>query len=139
MLTLNEIRPASGSHRRRRRVGRGPGSGRGCTAGKGNNGNTSRSGSTTKPYFEGGQTPLTRRLPKRGFRRPFKNEYQVINLKDLMAFEAGNKEITAEMLCEAGLIQDATKPLKVLGKGKNRTGKRKGRGKGACLKISTTS
>ncbi|MBN2037130.1 MAG: 50S ribosomal protein L15 [Chitinispirillaceae bacterium] len=117
MLKLNDIKPAQGSNRQRRRVGRGQGSGRGCTAGKGSNGHSSRSGSKTKPYFEGGQTPLTRRLPKRGFRQPFRNTYQVINLKELKGFETSNKEITAETLCEAGLIQDASKPVKVLGVG----------------------
>jgi large subunit ribosomal protein L15 len=117
MLKLNDIKPSAGSNRQRRRIGRGPGSGRGCTAGKGYNGHTSRSGSGTKPYFEGGQTPLTRRLPKRGFHNPFKVEYQIINLKELNDFDAGGKEITAEALCAAGLIHDADRPLKVLGSG----------------------
>jgi large subunit ribosomal protein L15 len=117
MLKLNAIKPAAGSNRQRRRIGRGQGSGRGCTAGSGYNGHTARSGSGTKPYFEGGQTPLTRRLPKRGFHSPFKNKFQVINLRDLNDFEGGGKEITAESLCAAGLIQDADRPLKVLGVG----------------------
>jgi large subunit ribosomal protein L15 len=117
MLKLNDIKPSAGSNRQRRRIGRGTGSGRGCTAGKGYNGHTSRSGSGTKPYFEGGQTPLTRRLPKRGFHNPFKVEFQTINLKDLNEFDAGGKEITAEVLYAAGLIHDMARPVKVLGSG----------------------
>jgi large subunit ribosomal protein L15 len=117
MLKLNDIRPSAGSNRQRRRVGRGQGSGRGCTAGKGYNGHKARSGSGTKPYFEGGQTPLTRRLPKRGFHNPFKVEYQTINLKDLNDFDAGGKDITVEELYAAGLVRDTIRPLKVLGSG----------------------
>jgi large subunit ribosomal protein L15 len=117
MLKLNEIKPAEGSTRQRRRIGRGQGSGKGSTAGKGNNGDRARSGSKTKPYFEGGQTPLTRRLPKRGFHNPFRVDVQIINLKDLNNFDAGGKEITAEVLHAAGLIRDAVRPLKVLGVG----------------------
>jgi large subunit ribosomal protein L15 len=118
MLKLNEIRPADGSNRQSRRIGRGSGSGKGSTAGKGNNGCLARSGSGgIKPYFEGGQTPLTRRLPKKGFHSPFKTEYQIVNIRDLSAVETGGKEITAAMLYEKGLIKDAVLPLKVLGKG----------------------
>jgi large subunit ribosomal protein L15 len=117
MLKLNEIRPAHGSNKKVRRIGRGQGSGKGHTAGKGNNGDRSRSGSVTKPYFEGGQTPLTRRLPKRGFHSPFKTEYQIVNLRDLENLDAGGKEITAEVLFEHGLIKDADRPLKILGDG----------------------
>ena len=116
-MKLNEIRPAEGSNRQRRRIGRGTGNGKGCTAGKGNNGHLARSGSGTKPYFEGGQTPLTRRLPKRGFHSPFKTEYQVINIKDIAAINAGGREITVEMLYEQGLIKAKDLPLKILGKG----------------------
>jgi len=117
MLKLNELKPQAGSNRQRRRIGRGQGSGRGCTAGKGYNGHTARSGSGTKPYFEGGQTPLTRRLPKRGFHHPLKVDYQTINLKSLNDFDAGGKEITVETLFAAGLIHDTVRPLKVLGSG----------------------
>lgn len=116
-MNLNEIRPAEGSNRQRRRIGRGTGNGKGCTAGHGNNGHLARSGSGIKPYFEGGQTPLTRRLPKRGFHSPFKTEYQVINIKDIAAIDAGGREITVEMLYEQGLIQAKDLPLKILGKG----------------------
>jgi large subunit ribosomal protein L15 len=117
MLKLNEIRPAAGSNKQSRRVGRGTGSGRGCTAGKGNNGCLARSGAGIKPYFEGGQTPLTRRLPKKGFHSPFKTEYQIVNVRDFSAVETGGKEITAAMLYEKGLIKNAVLPVKVLGKG----------------------
>ena len=117
MLKLNEIKPALGSNRQRRRIGRGTGSGKGCTAGKGNNGHLARSGSGVKPYFEGGQTPLTRRLPKKGFHSPFKTEYQVVNIRDLAALDTGGKEITPEILFEKGLIHDTVRPVKVLGEG----------------------
>ena len=117
MLKLNEIKPAKGSNRQRRRLGRGPGSGKGHTAGKGNNGDGQRSGSHTKPYFEGGQTPLTRRLPKRGFHSPFKTDYQIVNLRDLENVDAGGKEINIELLCKTGLIHDLNRPLKILGDG----------------------
>jgi len=117
MLKLNEIRPAAGSNKQSRRVGRGTGSGRGCTAGSGNNGGLARSGAGIKPYFEGGQTPLTRRLPKKGFHSPFKTEYQIVNVGDLSAAETGGKEITAAMLYEKGLVKDAVLPVKILGKG----------------------
>ena len=117
MLKLNEIKPAAGATKQSRRLGRGQGSGQGCTAGRGNNGNTGRAGSGTKPYFEGGQTPLTRRIPKRGFHSPFKTDYQVINVKDLTSLEGGAKEITPEVLFEFGIIGDKDRPLKVLGKG----------------------
>ena len=117
MLKLNEVKPAAGSNKQRRRIGRGTGNGKGCTAGKGNNGHLARSGTGIKPYFEGGQTPLTRRLPKRGFCSPFKTDYQIVNVRDLAAVDTGGKEITVEMLFEKGLIQDKARPLKVLGKG----------------------
>jgi large subunit ribosomal protein L15 len=117
MLKLNEIKPAIGSNKKVRRIGRGQGSGKGHTAGKGNNGDRSRSGSVTKPYFEGGQTPLTRRLPKRGFHSPFKTEFQIVNIRDLENLEVGGKEINAEVLFEHGLIKDADQPLKILGDG----------------------
>jgi large subunit ribosomal protein L15 len=117
MLKLNEIKPVPGSNRKVRRIGRGQGSGKGSTAGKGNNGHKARSGSNYKPYFEGGQTPLTRRLPKRGFHNIFKTEFQTINLRDLSKVETGGKEITAETLYELGLIGDKELPLKILGDG----------------------
>jgi large subunit ribosomal protein L15 len=117
MLKLNELKPADGSRQQGRRIGRGTGSGRGCTAGKGNNGHAARSGTGVKPYFEGGQTPLTRRLPKRGFRSQSKKRYQIVNLRDLAAVDAAGKEMTAEVLFEKGLVQDRTLPVKILGTG----------------------
>jgi large subunit ribosomal protein L15 len=117
MLKLNGIKAAAGSNKQSRRVGRGTGSGKGCTAGNGMNGHLARSGSGRKPYFEGGQTPLTRRLPKRGFNSPFKTRYQIVNVRDLAAADAGIREITAAVLFEQGLIKDAVQPVKVLGKG----------------------
>jgi large subunit ribosomal protein L15 len=117
MLTLNQIKPAPGSHRQTRRVGRGTGSGKGCTAGVGNNGHAARSGSGVKPYFEGGQTPLTRRLPKKGFSSPGKNKYQIVNVGDLAAFDAGGKEVTAGTLYEKGIVKDGARPVKILGRG----------------------
>jgi large subunit ribosomal protein L15 len=117
MLKLNGILPTRGSNKQGRRVGRGTGSGKGCTAGKGNNGHAARSGSGTKPYFEGGQTPLTRRLPKKGFHNPSRTGYQIVNLRDLVAVDAGGKEVTVAMLHAKGLVKDAAKPVKILGKG----------------------
>lgn len=117
MLKLNDIQPSAGSHKQSRRVGRGTGNGKGCTAGKGNNGHSARSGSGYKPYFEGGQTPLTRRLPKRGFESPFKIDYQIVNVGTLAELDAGGKEITADMLFEKGIIKDKDRPVKVLGEG----------------------
>lgn len=116
MLKLNELRPAAGSKKVAKRIGRGTGSGNGCTAGKGNNGHRARSGSSNKLYFEGGQTPLTRRLPKRGFHSPFKVEFQIVNVSVLEKFETG-KEITAEILFQSGLIHNAEQPVKILGNG----------------------
>jgi large subunit ribosomal protein L15 len=116
MLKLNELRPATGSKKVAKRIGRGTGSGSGSTAGKGNNGHKARSGSTNKFYFEGGQTPLTRRLPKRGFHSPFKLEYQIVNVETLEKIENG-KEITIESLFEGGLIHNANMPVKILGNG----------------------
>jgi len=116
-MKLNELKPAEGSNRQRRRLGRGTGSGKGSTAGRGNNGHSGRSGSGHKPYFEGGQTPLTRRLPKRGFFNLFRTSYQIINIGALAGFEADGKEINAEVLFEMGLINDRAKPVKLLGNG----------------------
>lgn len=116
MLKLNELRPAAGSKKVAKRIGRGTGSGNGSTAGKGNNGDRARSGSFTKFYFEGGQTPLTRRLPKRGFHSPFKVEYQIVNVSSLDGLDNG-KEITIESLFESGLIHNNVLPVKILGNG----------------------
>lgn len=117
MLKLNELKPALGAKRTAKRIGRGPGSGNGCTAGKGNNGDGARSGSREKFYFEGGQTPLTRKIPKRGFFNPFRVEFQIVNIGILESLENEGKEITVDFLYEKGLIHDVEKPVKVLGDG----------------------
>ncbi len=118
-IGLHNLAPAPGSHRNRKRLGRGPGSGTGKTSGKGHKGIKARSGhhgpGGGKPHFEGGQMPLTRRLPKRGFTNPFRVEYQLVRLGDLALVESGN--ITPETLVEAGLIRAGKGPAKILANG----------------------
>ncbi len=115
-MNLHDLRPAEGSTSAKRRVGRGSGSGIGKTAGYGHKGQKARSGSK-KNGFEGGQMPLPRRLPKRGFHNNFMKVYSVVNVSDLERFENGT-EITAELLKEAGVISKIEKDgLKVLGRG----------------------
>lgn len=116
-MKLNSIHPAEGATKARKRVGRGPGSGTGKTAGRGENGQKSRSGYSRKAGFEGGQLPLYRRLPKRGFTNArFKVEYAVINLDDLNKFEDG-AVVTPEVLKEMGLLKNQLDGVKVLGNG----------------------
>jgi len=115
-MKLNEIRPAKGATRKKKRIACGPGSGRGKTAGRGHKGQNSRSGGGTPPWFEGGQMPLQRRIPKRGFTNIFKTRYQVVNVGDLNAFEAGAKVGRGELI-EKGLVKKAGMPVKILGKG----------------------
>lgn len=116
-MKLHTITPALGATKARKRVGRGPGSGTGKTAGRGENGQKSRSGGGVRVGFEGGQTPLFRRLPKRGFSNArFKKVYTVINLDDLNRFENG-AEVNPEILKEMGLAKKATDGIKVLGNG----------------------
>lgn len=116
-MDLSKLRPADGAVRERKRVGRGPGSGNGKTAGRGNKGAKSRSGFKFKRGFEGGQMPLHRRLPKRGFTNTFRTEYAVVNLDQLEArFEAG-ATVTPEALREAGLVRARQLPVKILGRG----------------------
>lgn len=115
-LQLHELKPAPGARRNRKRVGRGIGSGRGKTSGRGHKGQLAR-GPGKGPYFEGGQTPIQRRLPKRGFNnKRFATEYAIVNIGDLARFEDA-AEITLEMLHEAGLIHSLQKRVKVLGEG----------------------
>jgi large subunit ribosomal protein L15 len=120
-IGLHNLTPAPGSHRDRKRVGRGPGSGKGKTSGKGHKGIKARSGhhgpGGNKPHFEGGQMPLTRRVPKRGFTNPFRVENQIVRLSDLNGLPEG-QEITAETLAEAGLIRAGKGPAKVLANGR---------------------
>jgi large subunit ribosomal protein L15 len=119
-LGLHNLAPASGSHRNRKRLGRGPGSGTGKTSGKGHKGIKARSGhhghGGNKPHFEGGQTPLTRRVPKRGFTNPFRVESQVVGIADLALLPKG-AEVTRETLEAAGLIRSSKGPAKLLANG----------------------
>lgn len=112
-MKLHELSPAKGSKRTRKRIGRGPGSGYGKTAGRGHNGQRSRSGYSQRMGFEGGQMPLVRRVPKRGFTNIFKTTYQVVNLDRLADFEG---EVTPQVLSERGLVR-AGHPVKILGNG----------------------
>jgi large subunit ribosomal protein L15 len=114
-VTLSNLRPARGSTQARKRVGRGVGSGLGKTSGKGHKGHKARTGGGTNPGFEGGQMPMYRRLPKRGFTNPFRVETQPVNLSQLKQMAA--TEVTAETLFAAGLIGKADAPVKLLGTG----------------------
>jgi len=114
MAELHDLSPSTGSNRKRKRVGRGPGSGSGKTAGRGQDGQKSRSGGNVHPRFEGGQMPLTRRIPKRGFKSINRVEYQVVNVRDL---EKVDGEVSLRSLRSAGLIRSLRKPVKVLGQG----------------------
>ena len=115
-MKLCELSPAVGSTKAPKRVGRGHGSGTGKTAGKGHKGQNGRSGGGVRPGFEGGQMPLYRRLPKRGFYNKFANNYVEVNVNDLEKFDA-NTEITAELLKEAGVISKICDGIVVLGNG----------------------
>ncbi len=112
-MKLHELKPAPGSRHKKKRVGRGPGSGVGKTSGRGHNGQRSRSGYSRRAGFEGGQMPLIRRVPKRGFTNIFRVEYSIVNLRDLESFEGtvGPKELLAR-----GLVRK-NRPVKVLGDG----------------------
>ena len=114
-ITLSTLQPAPGSRRERRRLGRGVGSGVGKTSGRGNKGSKARAGGATNPGFEGGQMPIYRRLPKRGFTNPFKVAAQIVNLRQLLRLQSS--EVTPETLQTAGLIHEADAPIKLLGTG----------------------
>lgn len=114
-MDLSSLRPAAGANKARKRLGRGPGSGLGKTSGKGHKGKGSRSGGNTPPGYEGGQMPLARRLPKRGFRNLFRQEYEVVNLSSLEKFSAGSV-IDIAILREAGLVR-GKKKVKILADG----------------------
>lgn len=116
-MKLHELRPAPGAKKRETRVGRGIGSGIGKTSGRGHKGQKARSGGGKGPGFEGGQTPLYRRLPKRGFKNIFKVEYTVVNVGALNGFQDG-ATVTPESLSEAGIISGLKQPIKILGDGK---------------------
>ena len=116
MLSINTLKPAPGANRKNKRVGRGMGSGHGKTATRGYNGQHSRAGSTMRPGFEGGQMPLYRRLPKRGFNNIFRREYVVVNLEKLATFDAGAK-IDPVVLRDNGIIKNLNEDIKILGTG----------------------
>ncbi|GAK43045.1 50S ribosomal protein L15 [Paenibacillus urinalis] len=115
-MKLHELSPAPGSRKERKRKGRGPSSGMGKTSGRGHKGQNARSGGGVRPGFEGGQNPLYRRLPKRGFVNPTRKEYAVVNIEDLNSFEAGT-EVTPEVLVETGIVNNTKSGIKILGNG----------------------
>lgn len=115
-MNLHDLTPAEGSKRKRKRVGRGPGSGLGKTAGRGHKGQKSRSGYARRPGFEGGQMPLIRRVPKRGFTNIFRTEYTVVNVGDLAAREDLEGRVDPDLLRDIGLARRG-RPVKVLAKG----------------------
>ena len=115
-MKLHELKPAEGSRKVRNRVGRGIGSGNGKTAGKGHKGQNARSGGGVRPGFEGGQNPLFRRLPKRGFTNINRKEYAIVNLDALNRFEDG-AEVTPALLLETGVVSNEKSGIKVLGNG----------------------
>lgn len=114
-MKLSELKSAPGSRKSRKRVGRGPGSGTGKTSGRGQKGQKSRSGGNPHPWFEGGQMPLYRRLPKRGFTNIFRKEYEIVNLAQLAGLEMKNP-ITPEIMKEKGMIRKIGS-VKILGNG----------------------
>lgn len=115
---LNDLKPNPGSTRNRKRVGRGPGSGMGKTSTRGEKGQKSRSGWASKPGFEGGQMPLFRRLPRRGFNNIFRVEYAVVNLQQLELFRAGSTVGPEDFVAKGFIGKNETDSVKVLGKGK---------------------
>ncbi|MDO5755676.1 MAG: 50S ribosomal protein L15 [Tissierellia bacterium] len=118
-MKLHNLRPAEGgAKKKRKRVGRGYGSGIGATSGRGHDGQNSRSGGGVRPGFEGGQMPLFRRLPKRGFNNKFSKQYAIVNIRDLNVFDDGT-EITPELLFETGICRkrDSKDGIKILGDG----------------------
>ncbi len=116
-MKLNELKTNPGSTHRRKIVGRGPGSGNGKTAGRGEKGQKARSGASIKPWFEGGQNPLYKRIPRRGFNNArFTTRYAVVNVEDLNIFE-DNTTVTPELLREKGLVKKELSGIKILGSG----------------------
>ena len=115
-MKISDLKPITGSRKSRKRVGRGTGSGLGTTAGFGNKGQRSTSGGTKGKSFEGGQLPLTRRIPKRGFKNPFRREYAVINISDLGVFK-GTEKVGIEDILRAGFIKKMKDGIKLLSLG----------------------
>jgi len=116
-MRLNDLVAPRGANKNSKRVGRGSGSGHGKTSCRGHKGQMSRSGRKTRPGFEGGQMPLARRVPKRGFRNLFKTQYQIVNVEKLSRFKK-DCTVTVQMLREQGLIKKVRLPVKILGTGK---------------------
>ena len=114
-MKLDSLTPVPGSTKKRKRVGRGIGSGLGKSAGRGDKGAGQRSGYKRRPWFEGGQMPLARRLPKRGFTNNFRKEFQIVNLDAIAALEINT--IDPKVLADNGLVRSALKPVKILGRG----------------------
>jgi large subunit ribosomal protein L15 len=115
-MNLSSLKPPEGSRKKRKRIGRGDGSGHGGTSTKGHKGQNARSGGRVRPGFEGGQMPLSRRLPKRGFRNPFRKDIVTINIDQLRRFPEGSV-IDRDALLEAGLVKKTRDGIKVLGRG----------------------
>ncbi|MGA6828656.1 50S ribosomal protein L15 [Nitrospira sp. NS4] len=115
-MNLHDLTPARGAKKRRKRIGRGPGSGHGKTATKGHKGLKARSGGAKRPGFEGGQMPLVRRLPKFGFTNPFRAEFNIINVKSFESW-AGPDMVTPQALVDAGMVKRKSLPIKILGNG----------------------
>ncbi|EGQ1670056.1 50S ribosomal protein L15 [Staphylococcus pseudintermedius] len=115
-MKLHELKPSEGSRKLRNRVGRGAGTGNGKTSGRGQKGQKARSGGGVRPGFEGGQLPLFRRIPKRGFTNINRKEYAIVNLDQLNQFEDGT-EVTPELLIETGVVKNEKTGIKVLGNG----------------------
>lgn len=115
-MNLHELAPAKGAKKRRKRIGRGPGSGHGKTATKGHKGLLARSGGGKRPGFEGGQMPLIRRLPKFGFANPSRVEYAIVNLKSFADWK-GSETITPQAMVDAGFVKRKRLPIKILGNG----------------------
>lgn len=138
-MNLHDLRPAPNSRRKGKRLGQGLGSGTGKTSGKGHKGHKARTGGGVRPGFEGGQMPIVRRTPKRGFNNArFAKDYQIVNLDSLERKFEGGQEVTPELLVRARLIHSLTKPVKILAKGelhKSLTVKASAFSKGADEKI----
>lgn len=116
-MTLHELKPNQGSTQHGKRKGRGTSSGNGKTAGRGTKGQNSRSGGGVRLGFEGGQTPLYKRLPKKGFKNPFRKEYAIVNVEDLNRYAEGT-EVTPELLIKDRVVRKVLSGVKILGKGK---------------------
>ena len=115
-MRLDSLNPVKGSVKRKKRIGRGHGSGVGKTSGRGHKGSGQRSGNKKRPWFEGGQMPLSRRLPRRGFKNIFKEKFQIVNICDILKIEKVSS-VDPVVLNDNGLIRSSLKPVKVLGKG----------------------